>query len=211
MGFEKYFDKSEEEYIAGILASGDLTTEKVTLEQLKAGPVQQRPAGKPHFRTPTGRVELYVEKLKPFGQELPIHLEPVESVRQAKAQRYGLSLLTPHHKYRVNSTLANVPELLKFDPEPVLDMHPVDAEVRGISEGDLVYVFNDRGQVKVKAKFDAGIKPGVVSLLQGLWPEQYEEGHHNRLTHESINQAQLAVLGPNAALCDVLVEVKKAG
>jgi len=39
---------------------------------------------------------------------------------------------------------------------------------------------------------------------------QYMEGHHNQLTHETINPAQRSILGPNAAYFDVLVEVKKA-
>jgi molybdopterin-containing oxidoreductase family molybdopterin binding subunit len=210
MGFGKYFERTEEEYIDDILASGHFTDEKVTVEQLVEGPVRQRAADPPYFRTPTGRIQFYVESLKQLGQELPIYMEPVESILQAKASSLGLSLLTPHHKYHMNSTLANVPELLKFDMEPILEMNPQDAQERHISDGDVVQIYNDRGTAKVRAKLTPAVKPRVVSLTQGWWPEQYLEGHHNELTHETINPAQQAVLGPNAALYDVLVEVKKA-
>ena len=89
-------------------------------------------------------------------------------------------------------------------------MHPVDAKERGIRDGDTVVVFNDRGQVKLRASLHRGIKPGVVNIRQGWWHEQYTEGSHQALTHAAINPAQMAVFQPNTALNDCLVEVKKA-
>lgn len=209
MGFGSYFNKSEEHYIKEILAEHP-AIQGVTLEQLKQGPVRQMPPVGAPLRTATGRIEFYAERLTTKQQELSIYLEPVESTLQERAKKYPLSLLTPHHKYRVHSTLANVRELLRFDPELTLDMHPVDAESRGLHDGDVVCVFNDRGKVKVKLKLTMDMKPSVVSLYQGWWPEHYIEGHHNDLTHDLINPVQKAILGPNAALYDVLVEVCRA-
>jgi molybdopterin-containing oxidoreductase family molybdopterin binding subunit len=210
MGFEEEFDQSEEEYIQELISSDHPMMEGVTIERLKEGPVRQNPPKGPAFRTPTGRIEFYAEKLSQFGQQLPVYLEPLESVRQPKAKTYPLSLITPHARYRIHSTLANLPQLAKFDPEPLLEIHPADAEVRGIGDGDPVLLLNDRGQVKVKARLTRTLKQGVVTLTQGRWPEHYIEGHHNQLTHETVNPAQQAILGPNAALCDVLVEVRRA-
>lgn len=209
MGFCQHFDKSEEGYLEEILATHPALN-GLTLEQLKKGPVRQIPPEVAPFKTPTGRIEFYLERLKAAGQELPVYLEPVESVRREKAREFSLSLLTPHPKYRMHSTLANVPELLEFDPEPLLEMNPVDAKPRDIEAGDVVYVFNDRGKVKLKVKLTEDIKSGVVSVFQGWWREHYLEGHHNDLTHDLINPVQNAIIGPNAALYDVLVEVRKA-
>jgi molybdopterin-containing oxidoreductase family molybdopterin binding subunit len=211
MGFGEYFDKSEEGYIEELLTSGHPTMEGITLEKLRECPVAPKPLERPQeFRTPTGRIEFYVERLKSLGQELPIYLEPVESARSEKAKAYPLSLLSTHPRQRVHSCMANIPSLLRLDPEPTLEMNPVDAEPRSISNGDVVRVFNARGQVKLKAKLSQRIKPGVVDIAQGWWPEQYIEGHHNQLTHERINAAQQFIKEPNAALYDVLVEVRKA-
>jgi molybdopterin-containing oxidoreductase family molybdopterin binding subunit len=105
--------------------------------------------------------------------------------------------------------MANVEQISRLDPGPFLEINPQDARPRNIENDDVVRVFNGRGQVKLKARLSEDIKPGVVAIEEGWWPEHYIEGHHNRLTHEKINEAQLSLLGPNAALCDVLVEVKK--
>jgi len=211
MGFGQYFDKTEEEYIEEILASGHPAMEGITLARLREGPVPADPVDRPkQFGTPTARIEFYVERLKRLGQELPIYLEPAESARSEKAKTYPLCLLSTHSKYRMHSSLANIPSLLKLDPEPTLEINPADAGPRNISDRDVVRVFNDRGQAKLRAKLSQRIKPGVVNIMQGWWPEQYIEGHHNQLTHDRINPAQALIMEPNAALFDVLVEVEKA-
>jgi len=210
MGFGQYFDKTEEQYIEELLASGHPETEGITLEKLREGPVPVSPVDRTRkFRTPTGRIEFYVERLEQFGQALPIYLEPLESVRSEKAETYPLCLLSTHARYRTHSSWANIPSLLKLDPEPTLEINPADAGPRNIGDRDVVRVFNNRGQVKLIAKISQRIKPGVVNIEQGWWPEQYIEGHHNELTHDTINQAQLLLMEPNAALYDVLVEVEK--
>ncbi len=210
MGFGEYFNKTEEQYIEEILASGHPTMEGVSVERLKSGPVMAQPSDRPQqFGTPTGRIEFYVESIKQFGQELPVYIEPVESVRSEKARSYPLSLLSTHPNNRVHSTLAIVPGLLGKEPEPTLQINPVDAEPRNIVDGDVVRVFNDRGQLKVKAELSNGIKPGIINITEGWWPDQYIEGHLNQLTHDMINPVQQHILQPNAAFYDVLVEVEK--
>ncbi|UCC60246.1 MAG: hypothetical protein JSV02_00005, partial [Dehalococcoidia bacterium] len=115
----------------------------------------------------------------------------------------------PHSRYRLHSSMVNVPRLSSHDPGPFVEINPRDAEQPGIGDGDVVRVFNDRGRVKLKARLAEGIKPGVVAITEGWWTDQYIDGNLNQLTHDMINPAQQSVLGPNAALCDVLVEVQK--
>lgn len=210
MGFGDCFDKSEESYIEELLASDHPTVAGISLGQLKEGPIMARPLQRPsQLKTPTSRIEFYVERLRSFGQELPIYLEPVESNRTEKANRYPLSLLTTHPRQRIHSSLANVTGLRKTNPEPLLEINPADAAPRKIVDGDVVRVFNNRGQVKLRARLSSLIKAGVVDISQGWWPEDYIEGHHNELTHDRINPVQQSIMGPNAAFYDNLVEVEK--
>ena len=55
-------------------------------------------------------------------------------------------------------------------------INSVDAENRGIKDGDIVDVFNDRGKIRIPAKVTERIMPGVVNVSQGAWYDPDEEG-----------------------------------
>lgn len=209
MGMEGFLKESPEELIKILLASGHPSMDGVTLEKLKETPMLPAAQSLPHFATPSGRLEFYTEKLKGFGQELPVYLEPLEGPSTPAAQRYPLSLLTTHTKYRTHSMFANVAWLREMDHEPALEMNSADANPRSIMDGDLIRVYNDRGEVRLRAKVHQGIRPGVVNICQGWSPGDYFTGTHQALTHDTINPVQQAIYEPNASLYDVRVEVEK--
>lgn len=209
LGMEGFMAESEEQAIERVLASGHPTMEGITLQRLRQSPVlPSQPCTE--FRTPSGRLEFYAEQLKGFGEELPVYREPLEGENTAPAAKFPLAFSSTHTRYRVHSQFANVPWARALDPEPRLNISPADAAARGIRDGDIVCVFNDRGRMKLKARVNHGIKPGLVNITQGWSPWDYLEGTHQALTHEAINPAQQAVYEPNAALYDVRVEVTKA-
>lgn len=208
MGIEGFLEKSVKEYLEILLASGHPSMAGITLDRLGEGPVPPAPHDAPAYATASGRIEFYSERLKPFGQELPVYLEPLESPLSPMGKKYPLSFSTTHPKYRLHSMFANVGWIREIDPEPILNIHPADAEPRGIRDGDLVRVFNDRGEVHLRARVHQGIRPGLVNTSQGWSPEHYAKGTHQALTHETLNPAQAAVYEPNSAFYDTLVEVE---
>jgi len=210
MGLPKDFPVTAEQYVERILSSGHPSMEGITLEKLKQGPVEVAPYNFTGFSTPSGRIEFYSERMKEYGQELPVFMEPIESTRQPQAKKYPLSYLSTHTKYGNHSLLANIAWLRELDAEPLLEMSPRDAKARGIVDGDMVVAFNDRGMVKLKVKVHEGIRPGVVNINEGWWHHHFAEGSYQELTHATINPAQLAVFEPNSAMYDNLVEVRKA-
>jgi len=208
MGIEGFLKESPEELITLLLASGHPSMEGTTLERLRQGPVLPASQSLPHFSTPSGRLEFYTERLKQFGQELPIYLEPLEGQGSPLAKKYPLILLTTHTKYRTHSAFANVAWLREMDPEPALEMSPADAKPRAIKDGDLVRAYNDRGEVRLRARVHQGMRPGVINISQGWSPGDYVAGTHQALTHETINAVHQAIYEPNASLYDVLVDVE---
>ncbi len=180
----------------------------VTLERLKReGLVDiEMPPLEPtlDFQTPTGRVELYSEPLLKEGYDpMPVYRDPVEG-REATPdlyRKYPLNLISPHSMGRSHSSYANQPELLKrFKPDVLIST--ADARKRGIKDGDRVVVFNDRGRVEIAARVARKIKPGVVRIYQGGWPEH---GMANALTLDGLTS-----YGENPIFNTCLVEVKKA-
>jgi molybdopterin-containing oxidoreductase family molybdopterin binding subunit len=210
MGLDDYFQNSDEQLIEALLSTGYPAEMGITMEKLKQGPVKApRRPDFPNFLTPSGRMEFYCEKLVEMGQQLPCYIEPLESTRKPLGNKYPLTYFTTHTRFRTHSTLANVKWLRDLEPEPTLEMNPIDAEARGIRSGDVVRVFNDRGAVKLKAKVHEGIRPGIVNVNQGWWPEDFIDGSHQELTHSVVNKAQEMIFEPNSAFYDVLVEVEK--
>jgi len=209
MGFGEYFQQSEEEFIDLLISWDHPSVAGATAAKLKEGPFQTQPYETPDFMTPSGRMEFYCEKLIDLGQQLPCYIEPVEGAGRPVTRKYPLTFLNTHTRFRTHSVYTNVHWLRDLDPEPVLEINPVDADPRSIVDGDLVRVFNDRGVMKLRAKVHQGIRPGAVNTAQGWWPQHYIEGSHQDLTHAYVNPAQQAIYEPNAALYDVAVEVEK--
>ena len=197
--------------------------------------VEQLPTGAFHLNTPTvpyvpfynkefptksGKIEFYVEMLVPYDQEVCDHKEPVEASPGNPAFRqYPLVFLSTHTRFRTHSQYANLPSLNEINNGGMgfLEINPRDAGPRGIRNGDVVRVFNERGEMKVHARLTEGIKPGVVNCYQGGWDtvrvKHYVEGHPNNLTHQKAKPAQALIpnFRNNAAYYDCLVQVEKHG
>jgi len=210
LGLEGYLDKRDEDYIRTMLATGHPSLEGITLERLKEGHMPPAPHEVPDFATASGRLEFYCERLLHLGQELPVHMEPLESSRSKLADRYPLSFSQTHPKYRLHTMFTNIAWIRELDPGPVLEINPVDAARRGIEDGDLVRAYNDRGEVRLRAEVCPGIRPGQINVCQGWSPGDYHAGTHQALTHETINPAHAVIYEPNSAFYDVLAEVEKA-
>lgn len=145
------------------------------------------------LRTPSGRIELYSEKIAGFGYaDCPPHpawLAPAEWLGSPVAARWPLHLLTPQPAGKLHSQMdgGKTSVDLKINGREALLISPSDAEDRGIVQHELVKVYNDRGACLATAVIDADLKPGVVMLPTGAWFDAEDErlevhGNPNVLT-----------------------------
>ena len=81
-------------------------------------------------------------------------------------EKFPLQLTGFHYKSRVHSTYGNV-DVLKASCRQEMWINPMDAQRRGINNGDKVRIFNDRGEVHIEAKVTPRMMPGVVALGEG--------------------------------------------
>ncbi len=95
--------------------------------------------------------------------------------RDPGSEPYPLALISPAHKLTVSSTFGQ----LRRTVVPV-ELHPGDADVRGISEGARVRVFNERAEVHCVATINRSIRPGVAYIPKGTWD-------HNTLSGNTAN------------------------
>jgi anaerobic selenocysteine-containing dehydrogenase len=113
---------------------------------------------------------------------------------------YPLALLTPASDKTVNSIFG------EFNlPSPRLAMHPDDATVRGLGDGDAVRVHNDLGEVHVPLRVTGDIRPGVVALPKGIWRASTLNG----ATSTALVPDHLTDIGDGACFNDSRVEVER--
>jgi anaerobic selenocysteine-containing dehydrogenase len=117
-------------------------------------------------------------------------------------ERYPLTLISPASDRTISSTLGELPR-----PDVKLTMHPGDAAARGLSDNDLVRVFNDLGEVHCTLAVVASVRPGMVSLPKGIWRRSTRNGY----TGTSLVPDTLTDLGGGACFNDARVQVAPLG
>lgn len=152
------------------------------------------PEGAP-LATPTGRIELHSATIAGFGYAAcpghPSWIEPEEWLGGAHANQWPLHLISSQPAEKLHSQLdaGELSRQSKRRGRQPVHVHPHDAQQRGIGDGDLVRVFNDRGQCLATSQWDDGLMPGVVVMSTGAWfdaePGQLERhGNPNVLTRD---------------------------
>ncbi|MBI4295217.1 MAG: molybdopterin-dependent oxidoreductase [Chloroflexi bacterium] len=185
-----YADKSEEDRLKEIVGAckdipdyDDLKKKGLYRVKIKEPPVAfkkqiEDPEHNP-FPTPSGKIEicsqLLVEMNNPLIPPIPKYIENWEGFNDPLAKKYPLQLITSHFKRRAHSTWDNVPWLRELIPQAAW-ISSADAQARGISDGDQIRVFNDRGETIIQARVTERIMPGVVDIPQGAWYAPDEKG-----------------------------------
>jgi anaerobic dimethyl sulfoxide reductase subunit A len=168
------------------------------------------------FPTLSGKIEIYCEHIAemndPMIPPIPKYISPPENYDDPLAAKYPLQLITTHPKGRTHSSLSMVPWLKEAEPHAAW-INSADAAARGISDGDLVDVFNDRGRIRIPAKVTERIMPGVVNVSEGSWYDPDEDGVDrggcaNVLTDDVVSPGGATVA--NTVLVQVELSPKKA-
>ena len=154
------------------------------------------------FPTPSGKCEFFSQRLADMGQDgLPDHIANYE-VPQVNAE-FPLAMISPPARNFLNSSFVNLKSLRDIETEPVLEMHPTDAQARGIKDGDVISVFNQRGTYHCKAQLNDRARLGVVNGLGIWWRKLGLNGTNvNELTSQNLTD-----MGRAPVFYDCCVEV----
>jgi anaerobic selenocysteine-containing dehydrogenase len=158
-----------------------------------------RPDGKPGFRTPTGKIELYSTVFESYGIDpLPHYQEPIESPLSTPDlwQKYPFILITGRRSgVFFHSEHRQIPWLREINPDPTVEIHPETAASLGIQEGEWVFVEGVRGRVKRKVKLTPTLHPKIVHALHGWWLPESEGRAPNLYGIWDLNINQLIPMG----------------
>lgn len=115
-------------------------------------------------------------------------LPTYEPVRQTGGELYPLRLLTSKaSRYFLNSSHAGVAGSIQAEGRPLLRMHSDDADRRGIRDGEMVRVFNQRGSMLVRVKVTNSLRAGIVAMSHGWWASMMPgQSSPNALTSDGL-------------------------
>ena len=212
LGFDDpAFRETDEQLLERLLAGapGGLSLEalrergwqKIDLGQ---GPT---PHAEGNFHTPSGRLGLRADWLADAGVDtVPFFDPPAEADGDGDGGRFPLALVTPKTHLFLNSSFANQARQHSAQPEPYLVINEVDAAPRGVVNGALVRVFNDRGSFRCRAEVSDDARVGVVVAPMGWWSADYPDGVGGQAT----TSQRLTELGEAPTFNDNRVELEPA-
>lgn len=233
MGFEGRLAWDYDDYLAAFLDNPLAQMMGITFDDLKReGSLLVFPEGMSYigdsgYGTATGKVEFYLENMghieflegMDMGDPIDMTQEHLasfvppyeawpESVAEFEAnslaEKYPLVYTSMRNRFRTHTQFFDCDWLLEVIPEPSVRLNPDDAAARGIGEGDYVRVFNERGEVVLKAELNAGIRPGMVVYPKGWQEKDFVKGHTSDLTSIYTNAAKY-----NSYHFDALCQVER--
>jgi anaerobic selenocysteine-containing dehydrogenase len=164
---EPWLFESDESMLRAALASGHPWLEGITYERLwEEGyarlncPDDWRPFATGGFATRSGKAELYSEALLEQGHD------PLPGAGEIRVGD-GLQLITGKALHFLNSGYSNMDRHRRRAGELFIEIHPADAGVRGLTAGEVVRVWNDRGEVQAVCSISDRVRPGVVWMPFG--------------------------------------------
>ena len=206
---------SDEAMARAVLDSEELRQIGITLETLAergwarlGQPQPWAPLAK-GFPSPSGRLEFYSSRAAEAGLDpLPGYTPPYEAVARDRetAERFPLALIAPAGPHFLNTEFSNLPALRdKAGPQRVR-LHADDAAHRGLADGDVARVWNERGEYLALVEITDRVPPGIAGGAKGHWPKLNPGGTSIAAT---VMQRD-ADMGRGAVFHDNRVEVERA-
>ncbi|WP_341892391.1 molybdopterin oxidoreductase family protein [Variovorax sp. YR752] len=200
MGFDDACFRDDDEALARQAFTGEIDFTTLRRDGWVKLPLPEAPFADGGFPTPSGKCLIDAP-----GLGVPDNVPNHESARSTPelASRYPLAMISPPARNFLNSSFVNVKSLRDIEGEPIVEIHEADAAARGIADGAVVRVFNDRGSYVCTARVSERARPGVVNGLGVWWRKLGREGTNvNELTHQ-----RLTDIGRAPSFYDCLVDV----
>ncbi len=221
LGYGDYIPSSIEEVVRYQLENVKSDAVKgITLEELVEhnGVVMQHVDNAPKihyagqtYATASGKIDLYYEDRLGFGQALPTYEDPCEAYAENPLRTaYPLQLNQKRSKFHVHNKYCDAGWIKQYD-EVCVTLNPADGMARGILDGDAVEVFNERGSFGCTCRLDESVRPGTVSVIEGLWSRYMDHGNVQDVTNDTvIERGTILPKGRVIPFNDTLVEIEKA-
>ena len=221
MGFGDLFPKDGVEYARAVLKTEDPQVAGFTLDALNEAGGAMRLIGSEdllapevgfEYATPSGKQEPYYENLIEYGQAFPAWEQPNEAYPENPLrEKYPLQFNQARSRFRVHTAYSGA-DWIKQLYQPHIELNPVDAESRGLADGDKVEVFNDRGSFRAVLRINDAVRPDSAFMVESTYRQYLDGTMMQSVSNDTLNERGYALMfGPMIPYNDTLIEIKKAG
>ena len=210
------FTQTDEEMIRDILFDEEVNPlmEGVTYEEMeKNGWARASDNSKRRdflnngWPTASKKIEIFSQTLADEGQDpMPTYNPEVEGQEDPKRKDYPIQVLSSAAHYFIGDSFQSVPRLQAMMSRPTVEMSAKDAAERGIEDGDLVRLYNDRGETYCYAVIIKGLLDGVCATQKQFKGSNTPGG----VNVNALNSEMLTDFGMSPTFYSCLAEIEKA-
>ena len=163
------------------------------------------------YKTESGRLDVYYEKMVKWGQELPNWEELSEAaVDSPKRAEFPYQLTQTRSRFLIHSMFYDAKWMNQY-VDAYVEMNPADMAKEGISDGATVEAYNDRGSFKCEVRANEAVRPGSIRTTEGAWSRNMDGGNIQTVTNDAMPDRRVDLMkGGVTPFNDTLVAIRKA-
>lgn len=169
LGMEKEFWKDDHEALDEMLKPSGMRFEEFKRKRV----LKPKKEYKKHsYRTPSGKVEIYSERLGRMG------FSPIPSWNELNrmnevSEEYPLLLSNAKEEAYMLTGFKCIASIRMIRPDPIVEMNPDTARKLELKEGEWVCIETEQGRIKQRLFLNANLDPKVIMASFGWWfPEK---------------------------------------
>jgi len=209
------FTQTDEDMMRDLIDPSNPLMEGITYEQLENNgwarasvESERRNFQKNGWPTPSTKIEILSEALTaeyPDQDPLPTYVPEIEGQEDPLRAKYPIQVLSPATHHFIGDSFQIVPRLQAMTSRPTVELSPEDAAQRGVKDGDLVRLYNDRGETYCFAVIVEGMLSGMCAAQK-----QYKGSNTpGGLNANALNSERLTDFGRSPTFYSCLAEIEK--
>lgn len=163
------------------------------------------------YKTESGRLDVYYEKMFKWGQALPTWEECSEASEDNPARaQFPYQLTQTRSRFLIHSMFYDAKWMNQYI-DAYVEMNPADMKAEGLSDGAVVEAYNDRGSFKCEVRANESVRPGSIRTTEGAWSRNMDGGNIQTVTNDAMPDRRVDLMkGGVTPFNDTLVAIRKA-
>ena len=163
------------------------------------------------YKTESGRLDVYYEKMLKWNQALPSWEECSEAYEDNPDRaKFPYQITQTRTRFAIHSMFYDAKWMNQYF-DAYVEMNPQDMVKEGLSDKDVATCYNDRGSFTCAVIANEAVRPGSLRTTEGSWSRNMRDGNLQTVTNDWMPERRADLMkGGVTPFNDTLVAIKKA-